>query len=365
MRAWQLCAVRDGDVRHGLRPLLASTLVLATLIGCSDGANVAVDGSGAERDGAATEPSAPAPGGALVAPLKLGELVAPRSGTTPDALELTLSSNLDTISVRSTVTDSDGVAVSSCVVHDVYRVGPSAVDWPIGGARVLPLEYRAQLPDGVYVHAVSFGIGAFGNRWLQVNIPQHFEISGGSLAPLTADEFQQAGGTAGALGAATASSDPCPALSDYSDEMPSDGATSSVDFDSWRALGTIQPLRWVASATRPFVGALPSMLTFHALLPDRGRLQLDLMTPADAPADFDATFPQDGRILLDELWPGALASWRTLSGRASVRIDGEGRARIELADIVFTRARVAPDSVEQRSVTSGLLVGEIVTEEWP
>ena len=104
---------------------------------------------------------------------------------------------------------------------------------------------------------------------------------------------------------------------------------------------------------------------FHALLPDRGRLQLDLMTPADAPADFDATFPDDGRILLDELAPGAPASWRTLSGQASVRVDAEGRARVELADIVFTRARVAPNAVEQRSVASGLLVGEIVTEEWP
>jgi hypothetical protein len=344
---------------------LNCTLVLATLIGCSDGATVAVDGSGVARDGVPTEQSAPAPGGALVAPLLLGDLVAPSSGTTPDALEITLSSNLDTVSVRSTITDRDGVAISNCVVHDVYRVGPSAVDWPIGGARILPLDYGAQLLDGVYVHAVFFGIGAFGNRWLRVDIPQYFEIGGGTLVPLTAEAFERAGGTAAALAAAAAAPEPCPALSDYSDEIPLEGATSSVDFDSWRELGTIQPLRWVASATRPFVGALPSMLTFHVLLPDRGRLQLDLMTPADAPADFDASFPEQGRILLDELGPGAPASWRTLSGRARVRIDGEGRARVELADIVFTRSRVAPDLVEQRSVASGLLVGEIVTEEWP
>ena len=352
-------------VRYGLRPSLVSTLAVATLIACSDGQSVPVDGSGVERDGDATEASAPAPGGALIAPLVLGDLVAPRSGTPPDVLEITLSSNLDTVSVRSTITDRDGVAISPCVVHDVFRVGPSAVDWPIGGARVLPLEYGAQLADGAYVHAVTFGIGAFGNRWLQVNVPQYFEISGGSLEPLTADEFERAGGTLVAPGSPAAAPQPCPALSDYSDEMTFDGATSSVDFDSWRELGTIQPLRWVASATRPFVGSLPSMLTFHALLPDRGRLQLDLMTPADTPANFDASFPQDGRILLDELGPGAPASWRTLSGQASVRIDSEGRARVELADIVFARARVAPDSMEQRSVASGLLVGEIVTEEWP
>jgi len=362
MRERQLCAVRDAGVRYGVCSLPASTLALVLAIACSDGANVAVDGSGVERDDAA---NAPAPGGALVAPLVLGELSAPLSGTTPDALELILSSNLDTVSVRSRITDRDGAAISSCVVHDVYRVGPSAVDWPIGGARVLPLEYGAQLSDGLYTHAVSFGIGAFGNRWLRVNIPQYFEITGGSLQALTAEEFQLAGGTTGALEAAAASPEPCPALSEYSDEMTSEGATSSVDFDSWQGLGTIQPLRWVASATRPFVGALPSMLTFHALLPNRGRLQLDLMTPADAPTDFDATFPEQGRILLDELGPGAAASWRTLSGTARVRVDGEGRARVELADIVFKRARVAPDSVEQRSVASGLLVGEIVTEEWP
>ena len=86
-----------------------------------------------------------------------------------------------------------------------------------------------------------------------------------------------------------------------------------------------------------------------------------MVTPADAPADFDATFPDQGRILLDELGPGTPPSWRTLSGRASVRIDAQGRARIELFDIVFVRAR----STEQRSVPSGLLIGEVVAEEWP
>lgn len=357
------CAGNGGGVRYGQWRLAVLALTGVTLVGCSDGASVAVDGSGVERDGAASEAMAPTPGGALVAPLVLGDLVAPRSGTTPDVLELTLSSNLDTVSVRSTITDRSGVAVTSCVMHDIFRVGPSAVDWPIGAARVLQLDYGAQLPDGIYVHAVSFGIGAFGNRWLQVNVPQYFEISGGALEPRAADELQGAGGTASAPEATTPS--PCPALTDYSDEMTFDGATSSVDFGSWRELGTIQPLRWVASATRPFVGPLPSMLTFHALLPERGRLQLDLMTPADVPADFDATFPADGRILLDELGPGAPASWRTLSGQARVRIDSQGRARVELEDIVFARARVARDAMEQRSVASGLLVGEIVTEEWP
>jgi hypothetical protein len=360
MRDRQLGAARGAGVRCGTWILLALS---AVALGCSSADSPDLDGNAAP-DGTAND-GPPASGGALVAPLVLGELVAPRSGTTPDALEITLSSNLDSVSVRSRITDRDGAVVSNCLVNDVFRVGPSAIQWPIGSALSLPLEYSAALSDGVYVHAVSFGIGAFGNRWLQVGIPQYFEISGSSLAPLTAEQFESAGGSPIEPGGAAAPGEPCPALPDYSDAMTVDGATSSVDFDSWQELGTIQPLRWVASAQRPFVGALPSLLTFHALLPDRGRLQLDLMTPGDTPADFDATFPEDGRILLDELGPAATASWRTLSGKASVRIDAGGRARVELADIVFTRAHVAPEAAEQRSVASGLLVGEIVGEEWP
>ena len=333
---------------------------------CSDASSVTVDGSGAEREAPPREARVDAPGGAVVAPLVLADLESRTTGTTPDAIELTLSSNLDSVSVRTRITDRAGVALSGCEVADVYRVGPSAVSWPVGGSLALPLEYGAQLPDGVYVHAVSMGIGAFGNGWLQVNMPQYFEVASGSLRSLTAQEFQAAGGSAEQAPAAPeVSGDPCPPLDDYSDEMTADGATSRVDFDSWQELGTIQPLRWVASATRPFVGPLPSLLVFHALLPNRGRLQLDLMAPADMPSDFDATFPEDGRILLDELGPGAPASWKTLSGRVGVRIDAQGRARVELSDIVFTRSRVAADAAEERTVASGVLAGQVVAEQWP
>jgi len=334
--------------------------------GCSDASGEPIDATGAERVGAQEEEAAP-PAGSVVAPLGLAALKAPAAGTTPDSLELTLTSNLDIVDVRTRITAADGAPLSACEMTDVFRVGPSAVSWPLGGSITVPLAYGMVLPDGAYVHAVSLGIGAFGNSWLQVNVPQYFGVSAGVLQPLTLEEFQQQSGVAAGAAPPSFPEDPCPELADYSDEMTFDGATSGIDFDSWQELGTIQPLRWVASATRS-VGPLPSILTFHALLPSRGRLQLDLLAPADAPGDFDATFPEGGRILLDELGPDGslLASWKTLGGRASVRIDEQGRVRIELADIVFSaRAAVDATGARERTVTSGVLVGDVVAEEWP
>ena len=332
-------------------------------LGCSSGSSEPIDARGTEEPGGGSGDEL-ATGGAVIAPLVLGALQAPASGTTPDALEITLSSNLDTISVRSKVTDPHGSAVSGCEVTDLFRVGPSAVDWAIGTPRTVPLAYGTALADGVYWHAVSMGIGAFGNPWLQTSVLQPFEVAGGELRPLTEREFQAAVGVQEEAGDTPV--DPCPPLPDYTDEMATDGPTSSIDLAPWQGLGTIQPLRWVESATRPLVGPLPSLLTFHALLAERGRLQLDIITPSETPADFDAVFPDDGRILLDELEPGdvAASSWTTASGGAHVRVDEQGRVRVELTDIVFTRAGRGP-AAAPRSVESGLLVGEVVAEEWP
>jgi hypothetical protein len=356
--------VREGVVRYGRWCVLAAAGVWC---GCSDGSGEPIDANGAQRVGV-TQDEGSAPVGTVVAPLRLDPLKAPASGTTPDAIEITLSSNLDTVRVHSRIIDAEGAPLSDCAVGDVYRVGPSAVSWPMGGSISVPVAYGTALPDGAYVHAVSLGIGAFGNRWLQMNAPQYFGVSGAALQPLTVEAFQALAGAAGQMPPAF-TADPCPELDDYSDEMTFDGATTSIDFDPWQQLGTIQPLRWVASATRS-VGPLPSLLIFHALLADRGRLQLDLMTPADTPGDFDATFPEDGRILLDEVNDDGslLASWRTVSGRVSVRTDEQRRLRIELADIVFARTRAATGAASaeaQRTVTSGLLVGDVIAEEWP
>jgi hypothetical protein len=333
------------------------------VFGCSDGAGVTIDASDQELPGGGDDKT---PGGSVVAPLVVADLRPPESGTTPDALDVTLSSNLDSLSVRTKITDHQGVAWSGCEVVDVYRVGPSAVSWPIGGALTLPLGYAAALPDGLYVHAVSLGIGAFGNRWLQTHVSQFFQIAGGVFQGMADEQFQQAV-SAGAVAREPPASgeldDPCPPLPEYSDEMPAAGATSRIDFDSWQGLGTIQPLRWLAATSRPFVGPLPSLLTFHALLAGRGRLQLDLMTPSDTPADFEAIFPEDGRILLDEVVDGSPVLWGTLSGRASVHVDAQGRVQVALADVAFTRSRRATEP--ERTVVSGSLVGDVVAEQWP
>ena len=348
-------------MRAGLVRGVGGSLVAGVLsLGCSSGSSEPIDASGTKQPAEGDELAA---GGAVVAPLILGALEAPASGSTPDAIEITLSSNLDTISVRSKLTDPRGAAVSDCEVTDLFRVGPSAVDWAIGTSRTVPLAYGTALADGVYWHAVSMGIGAYGNHWLQTSVLQPFEVARGVLRPLTEQEFQTAVGDQEEAGVTP---DPCPPLPDYTDEMTGDGATSSIDLAPWQGLGTIQPLRWVESATRPLVGPLPSLLTFHALVADRGRLQLDIITPSETPADFDASFPDDGRILLDELQPGdaVASSWATASGSAHVRIDDQGRVRVELTDIVFNRAGRGP-AAAPRNVESGLLVGEVVAEEWP
>jgi hypothetical protein len=355
-----VCVLHGGIVRHQRWGVCCASVWLG--LACSGDPGATIEGTGTRPNNPAGAPA----GGTLVAPLRVADLRPPASGTTPDALEITLGSNLDSLSVRTKITDPTGMPLTECEVTEVYRVGPSAVSWPIGSALELSLGYAASgLADGVYVHAVSMGIGAFGNRWLPANVSQYFAIDRGVFQTLTGAEFEQATGLAqpGEIEVA----DPCPALSDYSDEMPADGATSRVELDTWRGLGTIQPLRWVGSATRPFVGQLPSILTFHALLAGRGRLQLDLMTPSDKPADFEATFPEGGRVLLDEVGPdgSTMLSWGTLSGTARVRVDDVGQARVELSDLVFSRSRRATDPESQRSVASAVLTGEVIAEEWP
>jgi hypothetical protein len=350
--------LHGGVVRHRRWGILGASVWLA--LACSDDPGVRIERSDPRPD----NPGGPPPGAALVAPLTLGELLPPALGTTPDALEITLGSNLDSLSVRTKVTDRMGVPMTQCEVAEVYRVGPTAVSWPIGSALLLPLAYPdTTLPDGEYVHAVSIGIGAFGNHWRQTNVSQYFAVERGVLRAVTGEGVEQAAG----LGEANAAADPCPPLPEYSDEMAAEGATSRVELDAWRGLGTIQPLRWVGSATRPFVGQLPSILTFHALLAGRGRLQLDLVTPSDKPSDFDTTFPAGGRVLLDEIDPdgATVLSWGTLGGTARVRVDGAGQARVELADLVFSEAPRATDPESQRSVASAVLTGEVIAEEWP
>jgi hypothetical protein len=355
-----MCVLHGGVVRHRRLAILSASVWLA--LACSDDPGATIERTGTRPDNQAGPPA----GGTLVAPLTVAALRPPASGTTPDALEITLGSNLDSLSVRTKITDPTGVPLTECEVAEVYRVGPSAVSWPIGSALELSLGYApAGLPDGVYVHAVSMGIGAFGNHWLPTNVSQYFALDRGVFQTLTGEEFEQATGLAEP--GESAVMDPCPPLPDYSDEMPADGATSRVELDSWQGLGTIQPLRWVGSATRPFVGQLPSILTFHALLAGRGRLQLDLVTPSDKPSDFEATFPEGGRVLLDEVGPdgATMLSWGTLSGTARVNVDDSGQARVDLADLVFSRSRRATNPESQRSVATAVLTGEVIAEEWP
>jgi hypothetical protein len=349
------CVTCGVAVRH--RRWLVFATCVGLVFGCSDGSGLTIDASGEELPGAGDDET---PGASAIAPLVVAALKPPASGTTPDALDVTLSSNLDSLSIRTKITDQQGVAWSDCEVVDVYRVGPSAVSWPIGGSLTLPLGYAAALPDGSYVHAVSLGIGAFGNRWIQTSVSQLFEVTAGVFRSM-ADEALPGAIGAGAAPGAAAPGDPCPPLPEYTDEMPLDGATSRIDFDSWQGLGTIQPMRWLGATTRPSVGPLPSLLTFHALLAGRGRLQLDLMTPSDTPADFEATFPDAGRILLDEVVDGSPVTWGTLSGSATVHVDDQGRVRVSLADVVLARSRRGAE----RSVASGLLVGDVVAEQWP
>lgn len=351
----ETCVSHGGVVRHGMWRLVCGVSAWLALA-CSDGSGATSDASGSD------EADPPAPPGPAVAPVIVAELRPPATGVAPDMVDLLLSSNIDSLTVRTKITDPSGVALSDCQVTDVYRVGPSAVSWPIGGSLALPVAYDAALPDGRYVHAVSLGIGAFGNHWLQKDFSQFFGVSGGVFHSLSAEELEDLPGAGD-----VAPADPCPAFAAYSDEIPVDGATSRIDLDSWQDLGTIQPLRWLGSATRPFVGPLPSLLIFHALLAGRGRIQLDLITPSDDPADFDAVFPEDGRVVLDEIAPDGVTAqtWATLGGRASVRIDERGRARVELADLVFSRSRRAGGQAGERSVASASLVGDVITEQWP
>jgi hypothetical protein len=120
----------------------------------------------------------------------LQELTEQPSRTTPAALTLERHGSFDYVEVRAHVRDVDDLPVTGCQFVEIYRVGQSAVDWPLGGAVSVPLDYGEVLAPGVYYQLVRL-YAHYGSLPDAVEIVQsnYFEVRDGGLRPITSAEF--------------------------------------------------------------------------------------------------------------------------------------------------------------------------------
>lgn len=302
--------------------------------------------------------------------------------TTPGALSLELVQNVDHVSVRLNLDDARGFPASSCQTLDIYRVGPNALTWPLGGTLTLPLAYSETLPPGIYTQTVRLRISAGDYDFaLDERMAHFFEVDADGLHPITSSEYSAAVNptTNGANGPEYVAPapresppDPCPPLAIPTDVMLGEGATSTVDFDTWTNVGTIQPFRWHAAASgRNRSGGVPEF-EFHARDAASARIHLTIAAPSDVPdGDFETALGLGGasHLWLEE--PGevdaqgsalsAQTRWSSISGQLTAHVEGDTLS-VQLTDVVLGKSRMVTEPEVTRTISSGSLRGAWIAE---
>jgi hypothetical protein len=383
-----------GAAEPGLRQRRTYGCVLGALsaLACSSGAPRS-DGNEQPDDmraGARTEPNgnvtgstvSPGPPPALV----ISELPELLPSTTPDSITLELLSEVDHVGVRAFLQDVEENDLEGCQSAEIYRVGKNAVDWPVGDTFTLPLSYDRVLAPGVYSQHVQVYLNGHDlDRTGRESQTHLFEVSEGSLRPLTIQEYGDivdpvtygADGVPYRLGESAPYADesappappPCPEPEPYSDEVTPEAALSSVSFDSWQNVQTVQPLRWLPPKTW---ASARHTLEFSARSAAGQRLRFEVSAPfpSELESEFEvslaSTLDPDGNSRSSQGWleldERDGTSWLSIAGRIRVQPRADGQVSVELFDIVLDKSRLATQPQVTRTVATGVIVGSRIVD---
>jgi hypothetical protein len=205
---------------------------------------------------------------------------------------------------------------------------------------------------------------------------QHFEVLGGGLRPITSTEYSDrvmpvmydSNGEPYYAGSAVPADyepppEPCPTPEPYSDEVSMDEAMSSVDFDSWANVGTMQPFRWNPLPPAPPGGSSPPSLEFRARNAAGSRMRLWISAPvAGLGSAFEVSLGGQSAQATFVLDQPDFVSWYGIAGRISVQPQGSSRLRVEFSDVLLDKSRMVTEPEVTRGVAAGSIVGEWIRE---
>lgn len=334
------------------RPIPELAFALSMLLGPG--------GCGASPEGEASEDAllhCPT-GGDPQPPVYVGRgLTSSTTSTTPTELEVCLNQNIDRLVLYSQVQSSDGRPVTSCITHELSRVGRHPVDWAMGTLRTFPLGYPEVLPPGEYselVYAVVAVSPYHVSHLVEVS-GRFFEVDASGLAPSTSEAYSSAS-IAG--GNAAVEREPCvwrPGSSEPpNDERPADDTITRVNLGDWSDVATVQPLRHEVNA-REAPGTGTSVLTFGAWTADGGHIELALPYRPEAGTAFES------RMASVHIQDAARVDWHSLAGHVVVTDREEGELEVTLLDLVFERGRTI-DEPRITRVMSGTISGVVRRE---
>jgi len=303
---------------------------------------------------------------ALVSPTLDVQGVASRTGaTTPSGLSILLHQDVDHLVIQSVVRDpmAGDSEATTCQTHEVFRIGPDAVNWPLETSREFPLAYPETLSNGPYIERLKILVHSGQEAVLE---PQrYFEVSDNAVASLSSEVFQErvalpvvpppGGGLAiegGGYGEYP--HDParlCPELAQYTDETSAEHAVTTVNLGNWDDTSTIQPLRVRETG---FGDAGPSV-HYWAQSDSGGRLAFTARHLADSPAPELSFEANDARLEITEA--GTTSSWHAVAGHARVTATGDTRLQVEFFDLELVRL-----VGEQRFIEQATILGEIRRE---
>jgi hypothetical protein len=335
-------SVKYRVVNHGTRIVLVA-LVLSAGAACGNTELIADPGDALSNEGVSVE-----------------KMDSELGTTTPRKLSLQLKDDsVDVLRLHTYVTDARGVAVTACQIDSIYRVGPHAVDWPVGTPFTIPLPYSEELPNGLYrqkvliqtvQHMLDLSFGGSGST-------ESFEVSADGIAPVIervpSGHVFMVGTDEMGLPA-----DPCPAFSTYSDRVDIEEAVTLVELDDeWTGTGSIQPVRWRESLNTA------EGIVFQTFNDSGVRLRFSASVSAEALAagvqlDFADAAPVATLSIVPDLYTRE-GRWFATGGTVAIHPVGDGGVSIELSDLVLGNE---PNSAEIRSIKSGRIVGRLLTQ---
>lgn len=222
--------------------------------------------------------------------------------TTPTEIEVCLNQDVDRLLLRAQVLGANEQPMTSCVTHELLRVGRNPASWAIGTLRAFPLAYAERLPLGNYLELVSAVVGQSPN-----------------------------------------------------DQVPADETITVVTVDDWLDVATIQPLRHaIIDSDEPFIES--SRLTFSAWNGEGGRLVVQTSYTPESGVPFES--PLDGL----SLYGADGINWYARSGTIQILEVGEGELRVQLSDVILEKSRTIDEPEVLRTLPVGSITGAVRRE---
>jgi hypothetical protein len=327
------------------RRFAAVPQVLLALVSCSEGP--------ANDDDARSAQHCPTGGDPQPEIAVWQELTSSSTSTTPTQIEVCLNQNIDRLLMHTQIFSVNDAPVTSCITHEVLRIGGHAVEWETGTVRAFPLNYPEDLPAGNYVELVSTVVASVDADILASGrTGRFFKVDSDGTAPISSATYSNSS-TAGEI--APAMVERCPDLPPYgqtaNDEVPANETITVVNFDDWSSVATVQPIRHdVIDVDAP--RSRSSTLRFSAwnAKGDRVRLTTEYM-------------PQAGSVFETSTAGVSLQTanhvdWHSRSGLVTVTDQGAGIMEITLSGIVLEKGRTIEGPIITR-VTGGTISGSV------